>query len=93
MGVSQRRINYILVHINMYCGNETTYLLETGRKSIISQKEQMHQSRLTFFNIHTLLLKKGLDFPGGLVVKNLPVNAGNTGLISGMGGFHMVQGN
>ena len=53
----------------------------------------MHQSRLTFFNIHTLLLKKGLDFPGGLVVKNLPVNAGNTGLISGMGGFHMVQGN
>ena len=28
-------------------------------------------------------------FPGGSVVKNLPVNAGNTGSIPGTGGFHM----
>ena len=26
------------------------------------------------------------DFPGGLVVKNLPASAGDTGLIPGLGG-------
>ena len=31
------------------------------------------------------------DFPGGSVVKNLPVNAGNTGSIPGTGGFHMPR--
>ena len=31
-----------------------------------------------------------MDFPGGLVIKNLPVNAGDTGLIPGLGRFHMV---
>ena len=30
------------------------------------------------------------DFPGGLVVKNLPTNAGDTGLIPDPGGFHML---
>ena len=29
------------------------------------------------------------DLPGGLVVKNLPTKAGDTGLIPGPGGFHM----
>ena len=33
------------------------------------------------------------DFPGGPVVKNLPANAGDTGSISGLGKFHMPQGN
>ena len=28
------------------------------------------------------------DFPGGLVVKNLPCNAGDTASIPGLGGFH-----
>ena len=34
-----------------------------------------------------------VDFPGCPVVKNLPVNAGDTGLIPGLGRFHMLQGN
>ena len=34
-----------------------------------------------------------VDFPGCPVVKNLPVNAGDTGLIPGLGRFHMPQGN
>ena len=34
-----------------------------------------------------------MGFPGGSVVKNLPSNAGNTGLISDLGRFHMPQGN
>ena len=29
--------------------------------------------------------ERGLDFPGGPVVKNLPFNAGNTGSIPGLG--------
>ena len=33
------------------------------------------------------------DFPGGPVVKNLPVNAGDTGSIPGPGRSHMPQGN
>ena len=33
------------------------------------------------------------DFSGGLVVKNLLANAGDTGLIPGPGRFHVVWGN
>ena len=33
------------------------------------------------------------DFPGGTVVKNLPVNAGDTGLIPGPGRSHMLRSN
>jgi len=33
------------------------------------------------------------DFPGGLVFKNLPVNAGNIGSIPCPGISHMPQGN
>ena len=35
---------------------------------------------------------KRQDFPGGIVVKNLPANAGNMGSISGPEIFHMPQG-
>ena len=31
------------------------------------------------------------DFPGGLVVKNPPANAGDRGLIPGLGKSHMSQ--
>ena len=33
------------------------------------------------------------DFPDGPVAENLPANAGNRGLIPGLGGFHMPWGN
>ena len=33
------------------------------------------------------------DFPGGAVVKNPPANAGDTGLISGLGRSHMPRSN
>ena len=35
----------------------------------------------------------GGDFPGGAVVKNLPANAGDTGLSPGPGRSHMLQSN
>ena len=31
------------------------------------------------------------DFPSGAVDKNLPANAGGTGLIPSLGGFHLLQ--
>ena len=33
------------------------------------------------------------DFPGGAVVKNLPTNSGDMGLIPGPGRSHMQQSN
>ena len=38
-------------------------------------------------------LKACGDFPGGAVVKNLPANARDTGLIPGPGRSHMLQSN
>ena len=35
----------------------------------------------------------GEDFLGGTVDRNLPANAGDTGLISGPGKFHKLQSN
>ena len=32
-------------------------------------------------------------FPGGVVVKNPPANAGDTGLSPGPGGYHMPRSN
>ena len=34
-----------------------------------------------------------MDLPGGPVNKNLPANAGDTGLIPGLGSFHTPQSN
>ena len=38
-------------------------------------------------------LRQFQDFPGGPVVKNMPANAGDTGSIPGLRGFHGLQGN
>ena len=40
-----------------------------------------------------LHLKLNLGFPGGLVVKNLPANAGNIGLSPDLGRSHMLHSN
>ena len=37
--------------------------------------------------------KDSRDFPGGAVVKNPPANAGDTGLIPGLGRSHMPRNN
>ena len=42
---------------------------------------------------HKLVKNDKRGFLGGSEVKNLPVNAGDTGLIPGLGRFHMPQGN
>ena len=45
---------------------------------------------MSIFSFTKLLHK---DFPGGSVVKNLPTNAGDSGLIPVAGRLHMVQSN
>ena len=41
----------------------------------------------------THILKSLLGFPGGSVVKNLPANARDTGLIPDLGRSHMPKSN
>ena len=45
-----------------------------------------------FFSFCSFTSHQG-DFPGGPVVKNLPANAGDKGLMSGLGRFHMLRSN
>ena len=59
--------------------------LDAGRDS--QWARVLQDQRMTSY-----LQKDFLDFPGGIVVKNLPANAGNTGLIPGSGRFHMARG-
>ena len=40
-----------------------------------------------------ILAKRIQDFPGGTVVKNLPANEGDMGLIPGPGRAHMQRSN
>ena len=47
------------------------------------------QAKLTQGNIKIA----DLDFLGGSVVKNLPANAGEMGLIPGLGRSHMLRSN
>ena len=43
---------------------------------------------------HSYIKRMKLEgFPGGAVVKNLPANAGDTGLIPGPGRSHMLGSN
>ena len=40
-----------------------------------------------------IIIIKAKRFPGGLVVKNSLANAGDTGLIPGLGRFHVLWSN
>ena len=44
-------------------------------------------------NIKFYILKTFLDFPGGLVVKNLPANVRDMVSVPGPGRYHMLWGN
>ena len=49
---------------------------------------------ISFKSILKTPLEGGIGgFPGGAVVKNLPANAGDTGLSPGLGRSHMPQSN
>ena len=46
---------------------------------------------IMLYNSNKLLMER--DFPGGVVVKNPPANAGHTGSIPGLGRSHMPRSN
>lgn len=53
----------------------------------------LYHIKIVIWNIKTLENKKSenLNFPGGTVVKKLPINVGYMGSIPGPGRFHMPQ--
>ena len=57
----------------------------TWHKTIFMWIVQWHLALTVLCNHHL--------FPGGPVVKNLPANTGDKGLIPGPGRFHMLWGN
>ena len=49
---------------------------------------------MTKSHVNIIIRNKGIGgFPGGAVVKNLPANAGDMGLILGQGRSHMPRSN
>ena len=58
---------------------------EEDLKSLLLKVKEDSEKAGLKLNIHV--------FPGGSVVKNPPASAGNTGLIPGLGRFHMPQSN
>ena len=89
---------HILFHILFHCGlsqdieySSLCYIVgpcclsEDGVIASTVQSEET--SHLCYIN------EEDLDFPGGTVVKNLPANAGDTGLIPGLGRSHMPWSN
>ena len=59
-----------------------------GRKANKSFSPTPYPAQYVVFALFKIIL----DFPGGPVVKNLPANVENVGLIPGLGKFHMLLG-
>ena len=53
-----------------------------------------NEKRANTWKLNNMLVKtNGSGFPGGAVVENLPVNAGDTGSSPGLGRSHMPRSN
>ena len=67
-----------------------------GQNSDLSLGEVKFLTTLNYFTIKVILKRKKerkKGFPGGSVVKNSPANAGDVGVIPGLGGSHVPQSN
>ena len=58
---------------------------------ILSEVSQAEKDKYHMISLHMESKKMIQGFPGGAVVKNLPANAGDTGLSPGPGRSHMPQ--
>ena len=67
--------------------------LSAKKKKKKKNKNVNNRSNIVTNSIKTLKTVHVIDFPGGLVVKNPPANAGNTGSISGLGRSHTPLSN
>ena len=70
---------------NMNCSTIST--------SLKDKDKIMEHVKSALLMMSTIILKKHGGFPHGTVVKNLPANAGDTGLSPGPGRSHMPQNN
>ena len=61
--------------------------------SKLEQKDTYDDVKLPKTSNQGFLKKDNSDFPGGAMDKNLPANAGDTGLLAGLGRFHRPQSN
>ena len=59
----------------------------------LNGKENKGQTNMDTESCVQFFKKEPLHFPGGTVVKNLPVNTGDTGLSPGPGRSHMPRSN
>ena len=62
---------------------------------VYTQLTQCYLLKKLLFSIEKFSCQKSIDqgFPGGVVVENLPANAGHTGSSPGLGRSHMPQSN
>ena len=61
---------------------------------LVTGRNYHHKSEQPFMDVPGGPVEQPfMDVPGGPVVKNPPVNAGDTGSIPGLGRFYMLQGN
>ena len=78
-GAQEGRQQLALAHINFHTEHDVHKRISNKRADL----------KLTF----VLLKLNRRDFPGGAVVRNLPANAGDTGLSPGLGRPHMPRSN
>ena len=52
----------------------------------------VEQKDMELTSCHRYIKNTSTGLPGGSVVKNLPTNAGNMGLIPGLGRYHILWG-
>ena len=80
---------FLYVKSTLNSHNKETQSKNDQPNYILKRKRKLFIDCQSFTYIHcqsyTYLIISNLDFPGGSLVKNLPVNAGDVGLIPGSG--------